>query len=207
MVLSPQLLSKAMEEEMATSQFSSLENPTVRDWQAIVHRVTMSETIWARTHTYTHTLGYMLHRWLLLSLYREISILSVTLLTFKEFLYLGSIDLVIFHSSNWRVLFYVCVCVCVLSIVSVCYSKEKCLVTKKFMAHAFWYLFKTCAMNWLHSLAFSGTVWASSFIIDKYFKTRGIYSEGPKGSMCLLQKWHVIKNSRMKFQRKKGYCT
>ena len=100
-----------LEEEMATSQFSSLENPTVRDWQAIVHRVTMSETIWARTHTYTHTLGYMLHRWLLLSLYREISILSVTLLTFKEFLYLGSIDLVIFHSSNWRVLFYVCVCV------------------------------------------------------------------------------------------------
>ena len=44
-----------LEEEMATSQFSSLENPTVRDWQAIVRRVTMSETIWARTHTYTHT--------------------------------------------------------------------------------------------------------------------------------------------------------
>ena len=69
-----------LEEEMAISLFSSLENPMVRgDWQAIVRRVTMSETrLSTRTHTThsdTHTHGYMLNRWLLLSLYREISIL------------------------------------------------------------------------------------------------------------------------------------
>ena len=50
---------------MTTSLFSSLENPMVRgDWQAIVRRVTMSEThlsarahahAHAHTHTHTHT--------------------------------------------------------------------------------------------------------------------------------------------------------
>ena len=46
---------------MTTSLFSSLENPMVRaDWQAIVRRVTISEThlsarARARTHTHTHT--------------------------------------------------------------------------------------------------------------------------------------------------------
>ena len=42
---------------MTTRLFSSLENPMVRgDWQAIVRRVTISEThLSARTHTHTHT--------------------------------------------------------------------------------------------------------------------------------------------------------
>ena len=49
---------------MATSLFSSLENPMVRgDGQAIVCRVTMSEArLSAHTHTHTHTQGYMLNR-------------------------------------------------------------------------------------------------------------------------------------------------